>query len=127
MNIKASEYAQQKALVTRCRNEGIFIYSSENSLHFPIPPWFPDTIQKYIRTTLFKLIQQRESNGQLKGIPDLFIPELKLYIEMKLEGGVISDAQYKIHDKLRSLDYDVQVFYSAKDTWQYIESKKNVI
>jgi len=122
-----SEYSQQAALVKRCQLENIFIHSIENSLHFPIPNWFPPIVKKYIITMLAKLVKQRINNGMVKGTPDLLVPEFKLYIEMKKEGGVVSKEQIAVHEILILLGYDVRVFYSAKDAWGYIEKKRKEI
>lgn len=39
--------------------------------------------------------------GVLAGIPDLHVPALKLWIEMKRVGGRASPAQLQIHERLR--------------------------
>jgi len=56
--------------------------------------------------------------GVLAGVPDLFIPALKLFIEMKTEsGGKTSDSQLKVMKWLEQSGYECHVcngFESAK-------------
>jgi hypothetical protein len=49
--------------------------------------------------------------GVAKGIPDLFIPSLLLWIEMKADGGVLSKEQKDWIEYLRS------VGYTAESAW----------
>jgi len=116
-NLKASEYAHQQALVARLDREGIFIFSIENSLHFPIPEWFPEKIKIHLRCIISKLTQQRKSNGMKNGIPDLLIPP-NIFIEMKTTGGKVSEVQKEIHLKLKQLGCHVIVAYSAKEAYE---------
>lgn len=51
--------------------------------------------------------------GVLAGMPDLHIPELRLWIEMKAADGVVSPVQKAIHEKLRKFDV-VAVCYSTQ-------------
>ena len=54
--------------------------------------------------------------GVVAGIPDLFIPAWKLYIELKREkGGVISPAQNKIISYLQRVGYTVFVCHGATE------------
>jgi len=59
-----------------------------------------------------------KNEGVLPGVPDLFIPGRRLFIEMKTEdGGTVSPAQKAMIQKLRDLGYRVEVcpgFESAK-------------
>lgn len=51
-----------------------------------------------------------QTMGVVSGIPDLFVPEWHLWIEMKREkGGAVSKAQKLIHPQLRALGYTVLV------------------
>jgi len=47
--------------------------------------------------------------GVLPGVPDLFIPSLKLFIEMKNSQGTPSAAQWKIMEQLGEYGYTVAV------------------
>ena len=54
--------------------------------------------------------------GVLKGIPDLYIPHLNLFIEMKREKGKLDDAQIKCIAKLSHLPHQFCfVGYGFKD------------
>jgi hypothetical protein len=51
-----------------------------------------------------------QTMGVVSGIPDLFVPEWRLWIEMKRETkGALSKAQKLIHPQLRALGYTVIV------------------
>ena len=50
-----------------------------------------------------------KSLGVLAGVPDLFIPSLKLFIEMKNTQGTPSAAQWKIMEQLGEYGYAVAV------------------
>jgi hypothetical protein len=57
-----------------------------------------------------------KATGTVKGIPDLFIPAWKLWIEMKkVKGGKISPEQQGMIDYLQSVGYDVIVGLGAED------------
>ena len=126
------EQEEQKALVTRCKMERITIISIENSLQFPInavldivKPYVKITALESIKTRLQKLMSmltnKRYSQGMLKGCPDLFLPELKLFIELKRrDGGVVSAEQLKVHKILRNYGYKVEVCHGAKEAYETI-------
>lgn len=131
------EQEEQKALVTRCKMEGITIISIENSLQFPVlavldivKPYVKITALESIKTRLQKLMSmltsKRYSQGMLKGCPDLFLPQFDLFIEMKRrDGGVVSAEQIACHEKLRSYGYKVEVCHGAKEAWKTIEKVRN--
>lgn len=134
--LKVLEQEEQKALVTRCHMEGICIISIENSLQFPINAVI-DIVKPYVKITALETIKQRlqklmsmltnkrYSQGMLKGCPDLFLPELKLFIELKRrDGGVVSLEQKKVHKILRNYGYKVEVCHGAKEAWQAIENER---
>lgn len=54
------------------------------------------------------------AEGALAGIPDLFVPELKLYIEFKYGNNKLSDKQKKVIPKLEQAGYRVEVVYSSE-------------
>ena len=54
--------------------------------------------------------------GVVQGIPDLFVPEWKLWIEMKrMRGGVVSKEQEKIISYLLHIGYTVIIGKGAGD------------
>jgi hypothetical protein len=54
--------------------------------------------------------------GVVAGIPDLFVPSWKLYIELKREkGGAVSPAQKKIMSYLQRVGYTVFVCHGATE------------
>lgn len=130
------EQEEQKALVTRCKMEGITIISIENSLQFPInavldivKPYVNlaaiDTIKNRLQKLMSMLTNKRYAQGMLKGCPDLFLPEFHLFIELKRrDGGVVSAEQFKVHKLLRSYGYKVEVCHGAKEAWQAIENER---
>ena len=111
---KVHEHAEQTALVTRCRTEKILIFS--------IPNGFYVSNKAELYAQLGKLKQE----GLLSGAPDLIVvlPNKILFIEMKIEGGKLSQAQIDIHNQLNELGFNVAVFYNAKSAWQYIEEQR---
>lgn len=64
------------------------------------------------------LAQKLKSEGVVSGIPDLFIPDLKLWVEMKRsKGGSLSASQKLIIDHLLSVGYSVIVGKGCDDAW----------
>ena len=65
--------------------------------------------------------------GTVKGIPDLFIPEWRVWVEMKRsKGGVLSPDQKIIIEYLKSIDYQVIVskgFLHGKEQIQQLNIK----
>ena len=51
--------------------------------------------------------------GQLKGAPDLFFPELRLFIELKAAGGRLTPEQKDVLAKLERYGYQVAVCFGA--------------
>lgn len=131
--LKVLEQEEQKALVTRCQMEGIIIISIENSLQFPVnavldivKPYCKitaiDSIKERLNKLMATLTNKRYAQGMLKGCPDLFLPEYRLFIEMKRrDGGVVSLEQQKVHKILKVMGYEVVVCHGAKSAWQIIE------
>lgn len=57
-----------------------------------------------------------KKQGVVAGIPDLFIPALKIFIELKRkDGGVVSKEQEKIIAYLQRVGYTVWVCHGAED------------
>lgn len=132
------EQAEQKALVTRCRMENIEVIGIENSLQFPInavldivKPYLSErelvTIKKRLQVLMATLSSKRVSLGQHNGAPDLFFPELHLFIELKRrDGGVVSNVQKETHKMLRECGFRVEVCYGAGECWKVIEEQRNI-
>lgn len=51
-----------------------------------------------------------KAEGVLAGMPDLHIPELRLWIEMKANGGKVSPVQRAIHKQIQRFDTVVVCF-----------------
>jgi len=59
--------------------------------------------------------------GQSKGVPDLFIPEWRLFIEMKRQkGGRLSPEQKEWLEYLESVDYKTTVCQGFEKAKEYI-------
>lgn len=57
-----------------------------------------------------------KKQGVVAGIPDLFIPSLKIFIELKRkDGGVVSKEQEKIIAYLQRVGYTVWVCHGAEE------------
>lgn len=105
-----SEHEEQKALINKCKQENIFIFAIPNGVHLK---------KDYAQLNKLK------AEGLINGIPDLFIPQYYLFIEMKKrEGGIVSKEQQKCHECLRSYGYTVIVAKGAKCAWQAIQESK---
>ena len=64
--------------------------------------------------------------GVVPGIPDLFVPEWKLWIEMKkIKNGVVSKEQQAMIKYLQSVGYDVIVGLGAEDAKAQILENRN--
>jgi len=76
-----------------------------------------------------KATAKRKRMGQVNGMPDLFVPSLNLYIEMKrIKGGVVSAVQKKCHEGLRSQGAKVYLakgFLDALREIERLEKKRN--
>ena len=63
-----------------------------------------------------------KDEGVTPGVPDLFIPALRAFIEMKKKGGTLSAAQSKMLYKLASDGYDTCVARSADEALAFVHS-----
>ena len=62
-----------------------------------------------------------KAEGVLPGVPDLFIPEWRMWIEMKrTKGGSISEAQRKMHWFLEDVGYCVIIAKGCEEAKQKI-------
>jgi len=121
-----TEHAEQVAFVARCRREDIFIFSIPNGVQInedEDDKKFAKT-QKYDK---FAQINKLKEEGMCPGAPDLFIPQYKLFIEMKRrDGGVVSESQKKVHKILRELDYKVEICNGAACAWAVVERERKI-
>lgn len=80
---------------------------------------FPETLLFAIPNGEFRAIttaKKLKAEGVVPGIPDLYCPSMKLWIEMKkITGGTISQEQKSIHAYLGSIGDTVIVGYGATD------------
>ena len=68
--------------------------------------------------------------GVVPGIPDLFCPEWRLWVEMKrIKGGVVSHEQQGMIDYLQSVGYRAIVCKGAEDAkaqiLEFLDEKRN--
>lgn len=129
------EQAEQKALVTRCKMENIEVIGIENSLQFPInavldivKPYLNErelvTVKKRLQVLMAQLVEKRKNLGMKLGTPDLFFPELHLFIELKRrDGGIVSDVQKETHKMLRKCGFRVEVAYGSKMAYEIIKKE----
>ena len=68
------------------------------------------------------LAQRLNAEGVVAGIPDLFIPEFHLFIEVKTPVGHMSKAQRERAKYLESVGYSVGLARSVEDALQLVES-----
>ena len=62
-----------------------------------------------------------KKEGVKAGVPDLFIPEWRLFIEMKTrDSGVVSTAQKYMIDYLRVVGYTVEIAKGCDDAIQIV-------
>ena len=115
LNNQPTEHAEQVAFVARCRRENIFVFSIPNGVNLS---------DSKLR---FAEIEKLKAEGLVPGMCDLFIPQYKLFIEMKRrDGGVVSESQKKVHCVLRQLDYKVEVTNGAREAWAVVERERKL-
>lgn len=56
-----------------------------------------------------------KAEGIVAGVPDYFVPEWDLWIEMKKPGGRLSEAQKSMIEYLEGIGHTVIVGYGARD------------
>lgn len=107
-----SESQEQIAVVSRCKLEGIFIFSIPNGANLS------GSKQRFAE------IAKLKAEGLTPGVPDIFVPELFLFIEMKRrDRGTLSQKQKDIHKILRGFGYEVEVCHGAEAAWHEIERR----
>lgn len=121
-NNQPTEHAEQVAFVARCRRENIFVFSIPNGVLIEEDE-DDKKFAKKPKYDKYAQINKLKAEGMCPGVPDLFIPQYKLFIEMKRrDGGVVSETQKKVHKILRGLDYKVEVCAGASAAWDVIKS-----
>lgn len=61
-----------------------------------------------------------KAEGVAPGVPDLYIPALRLWIEMKIKGGKVSPEQRRWHEYLTGIGDRVVVAYSRDEAVQAV-------
>jgi hypothetical protein len=95
-------------------------YPSEHEEQSNFVSWFR---KKYPEVLIFAIpnggkrgireATRLKCEGVVAGIPDLMIPEWKVFIEMKRIGGNLSAQQKEINRRLRIIDYRVFVCFGC--------------
>ena len=96
-----SEHEEQKGFVDwwRVRFPDVLIFAIPNGEHRAI-----------------SVAKRLKAEGVVRGVPDLYVPKLKLWIEMKRQkGGRLSAEQKAIIPYLESIGDAVIVGYGAED------------
>lgn len=102
--VKITESTTQETIIGWCRKNNIFVCS------------IPNGGTRNIREAV-----QMKREGLLAGMPDLFFPDLFMFMELKTETGKLSDKQVAIIDRLRE-NYKVYVCRSAFEAINIIKS-----
>lgn len=97
--------------------------SSEHMEQQGLVAWFrgmfPETLIFSIPNGEYRAMataKKLRAEGVVPGVPDLYIPALKMWVEMKRkEGGKLSDDQIRIHTYLEGIGDTVIVGYGAED------------
>ena len=95
----------QHEIVKHCVRQGIFVFHTPNGGH--------RSMREAMR---FKAI------GVVAGIPDLFIPALSLWLEVKTAKGRLSPAQRKIHKTLIAIGHRVATVRSLDEAKKEINN-----
>lgn len=105
----ASEFQHQKTLVDwfRATYPDIIIFAIPNG-------------GKRLASEAMKL----KMEGVLRGVSDLFIPELKLFIEMKKAKGRLANCQLEFKENMEKCGYKHLTAYSYMEARKYIEDLK---
>ena len=96
-----SEHEEQKGFIDwwRVRFPDVLIFAIPNGEHRAI-----------------SVAKRLKAEGVVRGVPDLYVPKLKLWVEMKRQkGGRLSEEQKKIIPYLESIGDAVIVGYGAED------------
>ena len=127
LNNIPTEHAEQVAFVARCRRENIFVFSIPNGVLIEEDE-DDKKFSKKPKYDKYAQINKLKAEGLTSGIPDLFIPQYKLFIEMKRrDGGVVSESQKKVHKILRGLDYKVEVCAGGLNAWITLNKYRQIL
>ena len=111
-----SEHQHQKLLCERLTLEGIEFASTPNGFNLNI-----DKHQsKQSRGRKFGQIKKLKAEGMKKGFPDLIIPELFLFIEMKDCKEKARPEQKEWIKKLANMGYEAHVCNGYEQAWAVI-------
>jgi hypothetical protein len=90
---------------------------------------FPETLILAIPNGEYRAMttaKKLRAEGVVPGVPDLYVPAFKMWIEMKRkEGGTVSDEQKRIHAYLKGIGDIVIVGYGAEDASRKILDARN--
>ena len=101
----------------------------EQNLQIACVRWFryqyPDEILIHIPNGGYRRPSEAarlKAMGVVPGIPDLFIPEWRLFIEMKrTKGGKLSDVQKSVIEYLQSVNYCVLLAHGSDEAIKQIK------
>jgi hypothetical protein len=89
---------------------------------------FPGVLIFHIPNGGFRSIKtahRLKIEGVVAGIPDLYVPYLNLWIEMKMPKGKLSERQKEVIEYLKSIDHTVIVGYGAEDASRQVMDHLN--
>lgn len=101
-----SEHQEQAAFVAwmRAQHPGVLVFAIPNGAHLAGSPR-----QRAAQMARLK------AEGLTAGVPDLYIPTCRLWIEMKAGNGRVSGAQRAMHQYLRMIGDQVEVCVGADE------------
>jgi len=70
---------------------------------------------------------QLKLEGVDRGVPDLFIPHLRLFIEMKSKKGTLSKEQEEYIRYLKNVGFHVHVAYSCEEAIQIVKDIEKLL
>lgn len=108
---KISEAAIQIQVVDWCDRNNVIVFATPNGM-------FLGSGNQRGRVAFY--MHKQKLQGLRPGVPDLFFPHLKLFIELKRPGGRLSANQKKWIAELEKT-YGVHVAYSYKDAISIIQ------
>ena len=103
-----SEHSLQVQIVMVLRKAGIYVFAIPNGGK-----------RAAITGQLLK------AEGVLPGVADLFIPEYRLFLEVKTAAGRLSDVQRIFCDEICKLGYRYAVVRSLEEVYNLVEACRN--
>lgn len=118
--ITATRLTQNQTKCPECKREKREQEVPEEEIQMEFVKWFRITFPETLITAngVFKNKRQAGSAvsmGYCKGIPDVFVPEHKLFIEFKKPTGKVSRSQKKVMEELTKLGYVCHVCRSVEE------------